>query len=113
MTPTPTTTNPTPGVSAASTISIMGQLGSQSFSPNPADAPQGTTVAWKNTDSITHHIVMTDGSLDTGEIGPGQTSKVLTMIGNGGNYFCSIHPTMVGSIRSSNGAPPPCTGLYC
>jgi plastocyanin len=112
LTPTPTT-NPSPGGSAASTISIVGQMGSQSFSPNPADAPQGTTVAWKNTDSVTHHIVMSDGSLDTGEIRPGETSSALAMIGNGGNYYCTIHPTMVGSIRASNGQPPPCQGLYC
>jgi plastocyanin len=111
-TPTPTV-NPSPGVSAASTINIQGNLGGQSFSPNPGAAPQGTTVAWMNNDSVTHHIVMVDGSLDAGEIRPGQTSAVLTMVGDGGNYYCTIHPTMVGSIKASNGQAPPCQGTYC
>jgi plastocyanin len=111
-TPTPTG-NPSPGASASSTISILGIRGSQSYSPNPGDAPQGMTVAWTNTDSVTHHIMMNDGSLDTGELRPGETSKVLTMISNGGNYYCTIHPTMVGSIKASNGQAPPCQGSYC
>jgi len=87
--------------------------GSQSFSPNPAAAGQGTTVAWRNDDAVVHRIVMNDGSLDTGNIGPGQTSAALTMRTDGGNYHCTIHPSMVGSIRAASGAPPPCTGLYC
>jgi len=111
-TPTPTPT-PSPGSGAASTISIVGNLGAQSFTPNPGAAAQGTTVAWKNTDGITHHIVMNDGSLDTGDIGPGQSSAALAMVVDGGNYHCSIHPTMVGSIKSSAGTPPPCSGAYC
>jgi plastocyanin len=70
-------------------------------------------MAWKNTDSVTHHIVMNDGSKDTGDIPPGGTSAALTLATNGGNYHCTIHPGMVGSINSSTGAPPPCSGAYC
>jgi plastocyanin len=115
--PSPVTPTPSgsggPGGSAASTITIVANAAAQSFSPNPGDATQGTTVAWQNTDSVTHHIVMNDGSLDTGNIAPGQSSPVLTMSANGGNYHCMIHPSMVGSIKASSGAPPPCQGNYC
>jgi plastocyanin len=105
--------SPTPPSAAGSTINIVGSTGSQAFAPNPGDAAAGSTVAWRNSDSVTHHIVMNDGSLDTGPIAPGQTSRVLTMATNGGNYHCTIHPTMVGAIRASTGQPPPCTGVYC
>ncbi|HEY3384633.1 MAG TPA: hypothetical protein VGK32_22970 [Vicinamibacterales bacterium] len=112
--PSPT---PTPGGggggSASTTISIVGNLGGGSFTPNPGDAANGTTIAWMNNDSLTHRIVMNDGSLDTGNLAPGQTSAALTMKSNGGNYHCTIHPSMVGSIKSSTGQPPPCQGLYC
>jgi len=103
----------TPGGAANQTIGIVGNAGAQSFTPNPGSGPQGNTVAWKNSDSITHHIVMNDGSLDTGDIAPGQTSPAMTMATNGGNYHCAIHPTMVGSLKASTGTPPPCQGVYC
>jgi plastocyanin len=117
-TSSPSNPTPTPGGggggAAAEVISIVGSAGSQAFTPNPAnDAPAGTTVAWTNNDSVTHRIVMNDGSLDTGNIAPGQTSAAMTMITNGGNYHCAIHPTMVGALKASTGAPPPCSGAYC
>jgi plastocyanin len=108
---TPSPTSPTPN--AATTISIMGQRGNQSFSPNPAAVSQGSALAWRNTDNTTHHIVMNDGSLDTGDIGPGATSTAMALMTNGANYHCTIHPTMVGSINMATGEPPPCTGAYC
>jgi len=110
--PTPTPT-PGQGGGAGATIAILGDRSNQSFAPNPATAVQGTTVAFVNNDTVTHHIVMNDGSLDTGNIGPGQASAILTMATNGGNYHCTIHPGMVGSIRASDGQPPPCQGDYC
>lgn len=114
---TPATPTPTPGggggPAAGSTISIVGNRGAQSFNPNPASAGQGSTLAWTNNDSVTHHIVMNDGSLDTGDIPPGGSSAALTMATDGGNYHCTIHPGMVGSIKSASGTPPTCSGQYC
>jgi len=110
---TPSPTGGGGGNTAQSIISIVGQSGNNSFNPNPADASQGTTVAWTNHDNTTHHIRAVDGSFDTGDIAPGATSPALMLNTNGANYYCTIHPTMVGSIKDSNGAPPPCTGLYC
>jgi plastocyanin len=107
------TTNPTPVPSGATTISIQGQRGNQSFSPNPGSVAQGKAVAWTNTDSVTHRIVANDGSFDTGNIAPGNNSAALMLNVNGANYHCSIHPAMVGSINTSSGTPPPCSGAYC
>jgi len=95
------------------TISIVGQLGNSSFSPNPADAG-GKLVVFKNNDSVTHHVVLNDGSLDVGDIAPGATSRSVTMPVNGANYHCSIHSNMGGSVDpQGGGAPPPCEGVYC
>jgi plastocyanin len=104
---------PSPSPPAASTISILGDRGGQSFSPDPASAAEGQTVAWRNNDTQIHRIVFNDGSLDTGDIGPSASSTPRAMPTNGSNYHCSIHPTMVGSINRSTGGPPPCTGAYC
>jgi plastocyanin len=70
-------------------------------------------VIWQNMDSQTHHIVLNDGSLDTGDIAPGRSSPPLKLTVNGARYHCTIHPGMVGSINTSAGEPPPCTGSYC
>jgi plastocyanin len=100
-------------VAASTTINIQGNNGSQSFSPNPGAVIQGNMVVWQNMDSQTHHIVLNDGSLDTGDIAPGKSSPALRLAVNGARYHCTIHPTMVGSINSSAGEPPPCSGAYC
>ena len=110
--PTGGSGNPAPPA-GASTISILGQRGAQSFSPNPASISQGNMLAWRNTDNVVHHIVLNDGSLDAGDIAPGAFSPALRLATDGANYHCTIHPTMVGSINRSSGDPPPCTGPYC
>jgi plastocyanin len=110
-TPTPAPT-PTPA-STVTTIDIVGERGAQSFSPNPAAVSQGTTFMWRNMDNRVHHIVLNDGSLDSGDIAPGASSAALQLDANGANYHCTIHPGMVGSINRSSGAPPPCEGPYC
>jgi plastocyanin len=103
-----------PSTPAATTITIvssngLGNLGANSFSPNPASVTQGTTVAWHNTDSTTHHIVLDNGSLDTGTIAPGATSTAMTLTVSSGTYHCTIHPTMVGSINMAT-TPAPMPG---
>jgi plastocyanin len=102
-----------PNPAAAATITIVGDRGAQSFAPNPSSVAQGTTFAWRNTDSVVHHIVFNDGSHDSGDIAPGASSPSLTLGVNGANFHCTIHPTMVGSIKASTGEAPPCTGPYC
>jgi plastocyanin len=105
-TPAPTTSGPTP-------INIVGDRGSQSFTPNPASADQSRAIAWRNTDNVVHRIVANDGSFDTGNLNPGATSGTITLTTDGTNYHCSLHPGMIGAVNASGGAPPPCTGLYC
>ena len=106
-------TVPTSNVSMILTISILGERGSQSFSPNPASSG-GQTVMWRNDNGVTHRIVANDGSFDTGDIVAGATSRMVQAPPGGLNYHCSIHPTtMFGAISgASGGAPPPCTA-YC
>ena len=78
------------------TISVIGVDGTQSFSPNPATLPAGQMVVWHNIDSITHRVVLNDGSLDTGNLAPGASSQAMAI--NAGPYHCSIHPSMLGTI---------------
>src|SRR5579864_8893479 len=102
-----------PAAAATMTITIVGQNGTQAFTPNPS-AFGGQQVVFKNSDSVTHHIVLNDGSVDTGDIAPGATSRAVTMPGAGTNYHCTIHLGMIGAVdATASNAPPPCTGPYC
>ncbi len=109
-----TFTAPTAPTSNTTTISIVGQRGLQSFSPNAASAG-GRMVVWRNDDRDTHRIVANDGSFDTGDIAPGATSTMVQMPQGGLHYHCSIHSTtMFGAIGGGGGeAPPACESIYC
>jgi plastocyanin len=69
-----------------------------SFAPETTSVPVGTTVTWMNRDDVPHNIVSTDHQfkspvLDTDE----QFSHRFETAGTF-NYFCSIHPRMVGRV---------------
>jgi len=78
-------------------ISILGERGAQSFSPNPTSAMNGQTVVWHNTDTETHRVVLDDGELDTGAIAPGAFSAPMVLV-EASPYHCSIHPSMIGTF---------------
>ena len=106
-TPTPAPT-PAPAPAATFTISVVGSSGSNAFSPNPSTVTSGSAVVWKNNDSVTHHIVMDNGSADLGDLAPGASTRSVTVAS--GSFHCTLHPTMVGSINGplpSSPAPAP------
>jgi plastocyanin len=108
--PTTPSGSSTPPPSTA--ITIVGDRGNLSFAPNPGSAPGGM-ASWRNTDNQVHRIRSNDGSFDTGDIAPGQTSAPRAAPAAGMNYHCPIHPGMIGAINADTGPPPPCTGIYC
>ena len=109
-----TSPTPSPSGSGVVTINVVAINGAQSFSPNPATMPAGQMVVWHNVDTTTHHVVLDDRSVDTGDLAPGASSQPMTIGGTGGGqYHCSIHPVMVGSINQDTQATLPCQGGYC
>jgi plastocyanin len=114
--PNPSSPTAPSGDSSVITINVVAINGAQSFTPNPATVPTGQTVVWRNVDSVTHHVVLNDRSVDTGDLAPGTSSQPMTIAGtSNGQYHCSIHPEMVGSINQATAVapPPPCVGQYC
>jgi plastocyanin len=88
-----------PSASGVVTINVVAIKGTQSFSPNPATLPAGQMVVWHNIDGVTHHVVLNDRSVDTGDLAPGASSQPMTIGSAAGQYHCSIHPEMVGSLN--------------
>lgn|SRR5262245_6825367 len=108
-------TGPTPPSSGSGvvTINVVAINGAQSFSPNPATVPDGQMVVWHNVDNVTHHVVLNDRSIDTGDLPPGASSQTMALHSAGGPYHCSIHPVMIGSINQDTPSSPSCQGPYC
>jgi plastocyanin len=102
----------TSGGNQVITITIKGQNGVLSFSPNPAMCATGQTVVWKNGDTITHHVTIDDLGITTGDLAPGETSKPFSLSAVSKSYHCVLHPTMVGAINDA-ATPDPKNDPYC
>ena len=99
--PTPATSN------GIVTIDVVAINGAQSFSPNPAALAAGQMVVWRNVNNTTHRVVLNDRSVDTGDLAPGASSQPMAIGAASGQYHCSIHPGMVGSVNQDTSTPPP------
>ena len=101
-------TTPGPTTPSTLTVSIVGIKGNGSYVPNPVATASGNQVMFKNNDTVnTHRIVMDDGSADFGSLAPGASSSAKAVAG--GNFHCTNHPSMVGSINGAT-APDPAPG---
>jgi plastocyanin len=115
---TSTPTTPSPGGTGTSivTISIVGQNGATSFSPNPATCATSQMVVWKNNDTVVHRIVIDDLAIDTGPINPGASSQPMSLANISKGYHCTLHPNMVGALNGATTPPPsgePCGPYGC
>jgi plastocyanin len=93
-------TGDTPPPNGAIVIDIVAENGDRSFSPNPATVPAGSTVVWHNVDRQTHHVLLNDRGVDTGNIAPGAYSQAMTLT-TPGPYHCTIHPDMIGVTQNA------------
>jgi plastocyanin len=96
------TTPAGPGGSTGSTdlviITITGINGSNSFAPASASLKAGQSVAWKNSDTVTHRPILSD-VFDTKQLAAGATSATTVMSTPGTyEYKCTIHPEMTGTV---------------
>lgn len=107
-TPTAPSATPAPSGPTSIVVNIGASTGSTAYKPNPVPASVGDTVAFKNNDVTTHHIVMDDGSGDLGDLSPGATSRTITVKAGAGNFHCTLHSSMVGAINGPVPEPPPC-----
>jgi plastocyanin len=110
--PSPASPSPTPTPAPSGpniVVNIGASTGSTAYKPNPVPASVGDTVAFKNSDSTIHHIVLDDGSADLGDLLPGSTTRTITVKAGGVTFHCTMHSSMVGAINGPVPEPPPCT----
>lgn len=96
-----TAPNPNPGGPTANVSIVAGAmtLGASAFAPNPVSVAAGTTVIWKNNDSITHTVTSnTAGQFDMTIAAGGSASHTFSSAGSF-PYHCSIAGhTMTGTV---------------
>ena len=80
------------------------------FLPATVTVSAGSTVTWRNDDSVDHQPVSDTGAWDAGVVTPGTSSRgVVFSIPGTYPYHCAIHPDMTGTIvvTGSGVAPTP------
>ncbi len=83
------------------------KCGNKCFTPNVITVQKGTTVTWKNEDSIPHMVSLLNGKFDSDAIAEGgQVSHTFDQTGSF-EYQCFIHPWTTGKIivKFSNKEP--------
>jgi plastocyanin len=113
----PTTGTTPAGGSGSTSVSIVSGASSQTttaFTPNPLNVKVGDTVTWTNDDSQPHTITSGKGSSDaekgkvfdsspnlTNLMAPKATFKHTFTAAGTFEYFCQLHPNMVGTVNVS------------
>ncbi|MGA9845760.1 MAG: plastocyanin/azurin family copper-binding protein [Nitrososphaeraceae archaeon] len=91
------------------TVSIVKDaaiMDDKAFQPNPLTIKVGNTVRWTNDDIVIHTVTSGSGPNDPGEgkqfnsglLGEGQTVTHTFNKAGEFNYFCLVHPNMIGKV---------------
>lgn len=91
----PTTGGPEPPATPPQVEVIIQGL---AFIPDTQNIPIGATVLWYNDDSVDHTVTARDNSFDSGNLSPGDTFRYTFEQSGELEYYCKIHPSMVGKI---------------
>ena len=90
----PTTGEPEPATPLQIEVIIQGST----FIPDTQNIPAGALVLWYNDDSVDHTVTARDNSFDSGRISPNETFEYTFEQSGELEYYCKIHPSMVGKI---------------
>lgn len=94
-------TNNSQSGTTANTVNIQ----NMAFNPATLNVKVGTTVKWVNMDSTTHQVVSNTGVFNSGVLKNGQSYTYTFNKTGTYPYYCSIHPSMKGTIVVTKTAP--------
>jgi plastocyanin len=89
-----TTTGP---ASAGTEVSIV----NFDFEPSTVDFAAGETITFVNNGTTSHTSTAVDGLWDSGTLAPGDSFDVIVTETGELPFFCSIHPSMEGTLNVS------------
>jgi plastocyanin len=83
-------------------VSIVGNSDSNSYNPNPIEIKVGDTVTWINDDSSPHTVTSSSNdnssTFDSNVLRRGETFSFTFDKEGQYSYFCTLHPSMVGTV---------------
>lgn len=92
------------------------QMSQNCFNPNTKSVNSGGTVTWYNADSVDHTVTSGNPSdsqtgtvFNSGMINSGGTFQFTFQNSGTYNYFCQVHPWMIGQVIVGNETPNPPT----
>jgi plastocyanin len=68
------------------------------FKPPTIIINAGTTIKWTNKDAVTHDVTSTTGLFGSGPLNNGGTFSYTFSSSGTYAYYCTIHPSMTGSV---------------
>jgi len=94
---------PAPVISSGPTVTAnipagASALRTAAFGTNPLVVSLGTTVVWQNNDTIAHTSTSKSTGWNSGPIAPGQSFRFTFTSPGTFDYFCTIHPDMLGTV---------------
>lgn len=84
--------------SNANTVSQAVIIKDFQFSPDALTVVAGTKVTWTNKDSVPHTVTGKSGNFDSKSMGSGASFSYQFDVPGTYEYYCAIHPSMVGKI---------------
>lgn len=69
------------------------------FVPATISVAAGTTVTWTNKDAIAHTVTSATGLFNSGTVNPGKSFTFTFPTAGSYSYYCSIHPSMLGTVK--------------
>ena len=77
---------------------VLVEIRNYAFNPDSITVPAGTTVTWRNFDTVQHTATSTTGKFDSGIIGPGRNYSYTFQDPGTYDYYCTIHPYMKAQV---------------
>ncbi|MGH9977059.1 MAG: cupredoxin domain-containing protein [Nitrososphaeraceae archaeon] len=73
-------------------------LGDKAYQPNPIEVFVGSSVSWTNDDRIVHSVTAIEGEFDSSVMQPDEVFEYTFDKVGGFDYYCMLHPSMVGRL---------------
>jgi plastocyanin len=73
-------------------------LGDKAYQPNPIEIPVWGSVLWTNDDRIAHSVTASEGEFDSAVMQSGEVFEYTFDKIGGFEYYCMLHPSMVGHV---------------
>lgn len=74
--------------------SVLVEIKQHTYDPDSITVPAGTTVVWRNFDSVPHTATSTNGLFDSGIMDPNEDFNYTFHDPGTYDYYCPIHPYM-------------------